>query len=283
MNDLITRAPKVLLHDHLDGGLRPATVVELAQEFGYTKLPTTDVDELAQWFNRGAKRNDLVLYLETFAHTVGVMQHKDAIERVAYECAQDLAADGVVYAEVRMAPELCTEQGLSLDDVVESMLAGFERGSAGTDLTIYLICSAMRTAARSLEIAELAVRWRDRGVVGFDIAGAEAGYPPSRHLDAFQYVMRENFHSTIHAGEAFGLPSIWEALQYCGAARLGHGVRIVDDITGPPGEERLGGSPRSSATAACASSCAPRRTSTPACAPRSPSTRSACCAACASG
>ncbi len=240
MIDLIARAPKVLLHDHLDGGLRPSTVVELAQEFGYDKLPTTDVDELATWFNRGAKRNDLVLYLETFAHTVGVMQHKDAIERVAYECAHDLAADGIVYAEVRMAPELCIEAGLTLDEVVEAMLTGFERGSAGTDLTIYLICSAMRTAARSLEIAELAVRWRDRGVVGFDIAGAEAGYPPSRHLDAFQYVSRENFHSTIHAGEAFGLPSIWEALQVCGAARLGHGVRIVDDITGPPGEEQLG-------------------------------------------
>jgi adenosine deaminase len=238
--DLIRRAPKVLLHDHLDGGLRPSTVVELAAEFGYQGLPTTDVDDLATWFNRGAKRNDLVLYLETFAHTVGVMQHRDAIERVAYECAQDLAADNVVYAEVRMAPELCLERGLTLQEVVDAMLAGFERGTAGTDLTVYLICSAMRTAAHSREIAELAVANRDRGVVGFDIAGAEAGYPPSRHLDAFQYVMRENFHSTIHAGEAFGLPSIWEALQYCGAARLGHGVRIVDDITGPPGEEQLG-------------------------------------------
>jgi adenosine deaminase len=238
--DLIQRAPKVLLHDHLDGGLRPATVVELASEFGYVGLPTTDIDDLATWFNRGAKRNDLVLYLETFAHTVGVMQHKDAIERVAYECAQDLAADGVVYAEVRMAPELCLEAGLTLQEVVDAILAGFDRGSAGTDLTMYMICSAMRTAAHSLEIAELAVANRDQGVVGFDIAGAEAGYPPSRHLDAFQYVMRENFHSTIHAGEAFGLPSIWEAVQYCGAARLGHGVRIVDDITGPPGEEQLG-------------------------------------------
>lgn len=238
--DLIERAPKVLLHDHLDGGLRPATVVELASEFGYRGLPTTDVGELAAWFNRGAKRNDLVLYLETFAHTVGVMQHRDAIERVAYECAQDLAADGIVYAEVRMAPELCLEGGLGLQEVVDAILTGFERGSAGTDLTINMICSAMRTAAHSREIAELAVANRDRGVVGFDIAGAEAGYPPSRHLDAFQYVMRENFHSTIHAGEAFGLPSIWEALQYCGAARLGHGVRIVDDISGPPGEEQLG-------------------------------------------
>ncbi|MFN8022146.1 MAG: adenosine deaminase [Acidimicrobiales bacterium] len=238
--DLLAAAPKVLLHDHVDGGLRPSTVVELAQEYGYTGLPTTDVDDLARWFHRGARRNDLVLYLETFAHTVGVMQHRDAIERVAFECAQDLAADGVVYAEVRMAPELCTEAGMSLDEVVEAMLDGFRRGSAGTDLTIYLICSAMRTAARSLEIAELAVRWRDAGVVGFDIAGAEAGHPPTRHLDAFHYIQRENFHSTIHAGEAFGLPSIWEALQFCGAERLGHGVRIVDDITGPPGEEQLG-------------------------------------------
>jgi adenosine deaminase len=240
IHELIHRAPKVLLHDHLDGGLRPATVLELAHEYDYGKLPTDDVDDLATWFNRGAKRNDLVLYLETFAHTVGVMQHPDAIERVAFECAQDLAEDGVVYAEVRFAPELHIEAGLSLQEVLDAVLLGFERGSAGTDLTIYAICSAMRTAAHSLEIAELAVRNRDRGVVGFDIAGAEAGYPPSRHLDAFQYVMRENFHSTIHAGEAFGLPSIWEALQYCSAARLGHGVRIVDDITGPPGDEQLG-------------------------------------------
>jgi len=240
INDLIRAAPKALLHDHLDGGLRAATVIELADEFGYGALPTHDVDELAHWFNRGAKRNDLVLYLETFAHTCGVMQHRDAIERVAYECAADLADDGVVYAEVRFAPELHTEAGLSLDEVVQAVLDGFARGAAGTDLTIYAILSAMRTAARSLAIAELAVRWRDRGVVGFDIAGAEAGYPPTRHLDAFQYVQRENFHSTIHAGEAFGLPSIWEAVQWCGGERLGHGVRIVDDITGARGDETLG-------------------------------------------
>jgi adenosine deaminase len=146
----------------------------------------------------------------------------------------------VVYAEVRMAPELCTERGLTLDEVMEAITDGFRRGAAATGITIYAICSAMRTAARSHEIAELAVRWRDRGVVGFDIAGAEEGFPPTRHLDAFQYVQRENFHSTIHAGEAFGLPSIWEAVQWCGAERLGHGVRIVDDITGPPGHEQLG-------------------------------------------
>jgi adenosine deaminase len=242
VSDLIRRAPKALLHDHLDGGLRPVTVVDLAAEYGYTDLPTTDTRDLGAWFNRGAKRNDLVLYLETFAHTVGVMQHRDAIERIAYECAVDLAADGVVYAEIRFAPELHTEAGMSLDEVVEAVLEGFRRGSEGTALTIYAILSAMRTAARSYEIAELAVRYRDAGVVGFDIAGAEAGYPPSRHLDAFQYINRENFHSTIHAGEAFGLPSIWEALQFCGAERLGHGVRLVDDIdasTGP-GTEKLG-------------------------------------------
>jgi adenosine deaminase len=228
--DRIARAPKVLLHDHLDGGLRPSTVIELAEEYGYDGLPTTDVDDLGEWFNKGAKRNDLVLYLETFAHTGAVMQQRDAIERVAFECAQDLAADNVVYAEVRFAPELHLEQGLTLDQVVEAVLAGFERGSVGTDLTIYALIDAMRQAARSSEIAELAIRYRDHGVVGFDIAGPEAGFPPTRHLDAFHLINRENFHSTIHAGEAFGLPSIWEAVQFCGAERLGHGVRLVDDI-----------------------------------------------------
>ena len=236
----IRRAPKALLHDHLDGGLRPATVVELAREYGYDRLPTADVDDLKIWFNRGAKRHDLVLYLETFAHTVAVMQHRDQLERIAFECARDLADDGVVYAEVRFAPELNIEAGLTLDEVMDAVQTGFRAGTAGTDLTLNTIVCAMRTAARSLEIAELAVRWRDAGVVGFDIAGAEAGYPPARHLDAFHYVLRHNFHATIHAGEAFGLPSIAEALQYCGAERLGHGVRIVDDITGEPGHEVLG-------------------------------------------
>ncbi len=230
-DDVLRLAPKVLLHDHLDGGVRPSTVIELAAEYGYKGLPTTDIDDLSHWFHRGAKRNDLVLYLETFAHTVGVMQHRDAIERVAFECAQDLAADGCIYAEVRFAPELSTDAGLSLDEVIAAIIEGFARGAAGTNLTIYSLLCAMRTAARSTEIAEAAVRWRDRGVVGFDIAGAEAGHPPTRHLDAFQYVKQQNFHATIHAGEAFGLPSIWEAVQWCGAERLGHGVRIVDDIT----------------------------------------------------
>ncbi len=238
---MIRRAPKVLLHDHLDGGLRPQTVLELAREIGYRELPTEDPDALAGWFTSGADRKSLELYLEGFRHTVAVMQTREAIERVAAECAEDLAADGVVYAEVRMAPELLTEGGLSLDEVTEAMLAGFRRGSDGRRITIGLIITAMRQAARSVEIAELAVRHRDAGVVGFDIAGPEAGYPPTRHRDAFNLIAHENFHFTIHAGEGFGLPSIWEALQWCGAERLGHGVRIVDDITvRPDGRVTLG-------------------------------------------
>ncbi len=237
----IRAAPKVLLHDHLDGGLRPATIIDLARESGYGSLPSTDVEELSGWLTGAARRGKLELYLEAFQHTVGVMQTRDALIRVAAECAEDLAADGIVYAEVRFAPELHVTCGLSLDQVVEAVLEGFRRGSAGRGITVYALLTAMRTAARSLEIAELAVRHRDAGVVGFDIAGAEAGSPPSRHLDAFQYVARENFHITIHAGEGFGLPSIWEALQWCGAERLGHGVRIIDDIKpAPDGSASLG-------------------------------------------
>jgi adenosine deaminase len=233
--DTIRRAPKALLHDHLDGGLRPATIVDLAAEFGYRGLPTTDPLELAAWIRRGADRKSLELYLETFAHTVGVMQERDAIVRVAAECAEDLASDGVAYAEVRYAPELSVERGLTLDEVVEATLEGFRVGSqraavAGQAVVIKMLVTAMRQAARSVEVAACAVRWRDAGVVGFDIAGPEAGYRPTRHLDAFDLVRHENFHITIHAGESFGPPSIWEALQFCGAERLGHGVRIVDDI-----------------------------------------------------
>jgi len=235
-DETIRQAPKALLHDHLDGGLRPTTIIDLAAEFGYDDLPTTDPDALAAWIRRGADRKSLELYLETFAHTVGVMQERDAIVRVAAECAEDLAADGVVYAEVRMAPELCTARGMTLDEAVEAMLDGFRIGAgraaaAGHLIVIKLLVTAMRQAARSMEVAECAVRWRDAGVVGFDVAGPEKGFPPTRYLDAFEYIRRENFHITIHAGESFGLPSIWEALQFAGAERLGHGVRIVDDIT----------------------------------------------------
>ena len=239
--DQIRTVPKVLLHDHLDGGMRPETVIELAQETGYDGLPTRDPDELRTILTSGAQRGHLNLYLDAFRHTVGVLQTTDALQRTAQECAEDLAKDGVVYAEVRFAPELHTQHGLTLDEVVHAVLDGFKQGSKNRPIRVYALLTAMRTAARSLEIAELAVRHRDNGVVGFDIAGAEAGWPPSRHLDAFQYIHRENFHITIHAGEGFGLPSIWEAVQYCGTERLGHGVRLAEDIEiTPDGAIELG-------------------------------------------
>jgi adenosine deaminase len=245
-SDSIRSVPKVLLHDHLDGGLRPATVLELAEAVGYDALPTTDVDELGRWFRQAADSGSLESYLETFAHTCGVMQTKDALVRVAAECAEDLADDGVVYAEVRYAPELFAERGLSLDAVVEAVQAGFAEGERraaeqGKSIRMGTLLCAMRQHARAQEIAEVAVRHRDNGVVGFDIAGPEAGFPPTRNLDAFEYLRTNNAHFTIHAGEAFGLASIWEAIQHCGAERLGHGVRIIDDIkSDPDGAVQLG-------------------------------------------
>ena len=243
--DQVHRAPKVLLHDHLDGGLRPQTILDLAPGAGHS-LPADDAESLRTWFEDSANSGSLERYLETFDHTVAVMQSAENIRRVAQECVEDLAEDGVVYAEVRYAPEQHLQGGLSLEQVVEAVKAGFEAGEEralrnGQPIVVRQLLTAMRHQARSREIAELVVRYRDEGVLGFDIAGAEAGFPPTRHLDAFEYLQRENAHFTIHAGEAFGLPSIWEAIQWCGADRLGHGVRIIDDITqGPDGEHVLG-------------------------------------------
>jgi adenosine deaminase len=242
--DLTRAAPKVLLHDHLDGGLRAQTVVELADEVGHA-LPTRDAGELERWFVESAGSGSLERYLDTFVHTVAVMQRADFLTRVAAECVEDLAADGVVYAEVRYAPEQHLEADLTLDEVVAAVGEGFQLGTQraaerGRRIVARQLLTAMRHQARSLEIAELAVAHRDEGVAGFDIAGAEAGHPPTRHLDAFEYVHRENGHVTIHAGEAFGLPSIWQALQWCGADRLGHGVRIIDDVHVDGDQVRLG-------------------------------------------
>jgi adenosine deaminase len=233
--ELIARAPKVLLHDHLDGGLRPQTIVELAAETGH-QLPVGDADGLRAWFEDSASSGSLERYLVTFEHTVAVMQTAANLRRVARECVLDLSADGVVYAEVRYAPEQHLRGGLSLTQVVEAVRDGLVEGQEqarrdGRPIAVRQLLTAMRHQARSREIAELTVAFRNQGVVGFDIAGAEAGYPPTRHLDAFEYLQRENAHFTIHAGEAFGLPSIWQAIQWCGADRLGHGVRIIDDVT----------------------------------------------------
>jgi adenosine deaminase len=243
--ELVARAPKVLLHDHLDGGLRPGTVVDLAAGIGHP-LPAQDAEGLGRWFVESASSGSLERYLETFDHTVAVMQTAPQLRRVARECVLDLAADGVVYAEVRYAPEQHLQEGLSLAQVVEAVRDGFVEGQAearrdGQPIVVRQLLTAMRHQARSMEIAELTVAFRHQGVVGFDIAGAEAGYPPTRHLDAFEYLQRENAHFTIHAGEAFGLPSIWQAIQWCSADRLGHGVRIIDDVTvGGDGTPSLG-------------------------------------------
>lgn len=243
--DQIKRIPKVLLHDHLDGGLRPQTIIEIAKKIGYTALPTSDSQELATWFRESCDSGSLVRYLETFSHTIAVMQTYENIVQVARECALDLARDGVVYAEVRGAPELFTEQGLTLDQIVQATLDGYREGEAlarqeGLTIQVRSLLCGMRQNNRSQEVAELAVQYRDKGVVGFDIAGPEDGFPPSNQQSTFEYLRREDAHFTIHAGEAYGLPSIWEAIQLCGAERLGHGVRIIDDIdtTGP--EPRLG-------------------------------------------
>lgn len=231
----IQKIPKVLLHEHLDGGLRPSTIVELAAEQNYHGLPTHDAAELADWFHRGAQRGNLPEYLEGFQHTTSVMQTAESLERVAYEFIEDMYEDGVVYAEVRFAPVFHIHQGLTQDEVVAAVIKGLERGQQVYGVQWGLIICAMRHLTASLEAAELAIRWREAGVVGFDLAGGEAGFPPKKHVEAFQAIERANFYITIHAGEAFGPESIWQALQYCGAHRLGHATRLRDDIQLMPG------------------------------------------------
>jgi adenosine deaminase len=222
--------PKVLLHEHLDGVLRPRTVIELARGIGYAELPTEDAEALAKWFHQGANQGSLAKYLEGFKHTIAVMQTEEALERVAYEQAEDLSRDGVVYYETRFAPLFHTTKGLTHQQVVAAVLKGMARGRQDFGLQSGLIICAMRNMNVSLEMAELAVDFRARGVVGFDLAGEEGGYPPKKHVDAFHYIQRENFNITVHAGEGFGKESIWQAIQYCGAHRIGHGTRLIDDI-----------------------------------------------------
>ncbi|MGT2425337.1 adenosine deaminase [Amnibacterium kyonggiense] len=226
--------PKVSLHDHLDGGLRPGTVFELAQEAGVA-VDAADGESLGAWFRDRADSGSLVEYLKTFAVTTGVMQTAPNLERVATEFVEDLADDGVLYGEVRWAPEQHLERGLTLDGAVEAVQRGLDAGvervqRSGRSIRVGQLVTAMRHADRGLEIAELAVRHRDRGVVGFDIAGAEAGFPPSRHRLAFDYLAEQQFPATVHAGEADGLDSIRSALFDGRALRIGHGVRLAEDL-----------------------------------------------------
>ncbi len=229
--ELVRRMPKVSLHDHLDGGLRPRTIVDLARERRLA-LPTEDPAELKHWFERGAARGSLKEYLEGFAVTCGVMQTKDALERVAEEALEDLHADGVVYAELRFAPQFHLQGGLNEEQVMDAVLSGLERAGRRLGIKWGLLVCGMRSSPPelSLKMAELAIAFRDRGSVGFDLAGDEYGHPPKDHLEAFHLCKRENFNITIHAGEAFGAPSIWQALQYCGAHRIGHCTRLTEDM-----------------------------------------------------
>jgi adenosine deaminase len=231
IEEAVKSLPKVLLHDHLDGGLRPQTIIDLANEQGYKKLPTQDADELAKWFHRGVSAGSLVEFLKGFEHTCGVMQTKEALERVAYEMIEDMKNDGVCYVETRFAPVFHTEKGLHLDDTVRAVLGGLERGKKDFGVGYGLILCGMRNMKDTLEVAELAVNFRYEGVVAFDLAGEEGGYPPKNHIDAFQSIQRANFNITIHAGEAFGKESIWQAIQWCGAHRIGHATHLKDDIT----------------------------------------------------
>ena len=227
----IKRLPKAVIHDHLDGGLRPQTIIDLASKINYP-LPATEAEALADWFYDACNSGTLVRYLETFDHVIAVMQNREAIIRVASECALDLARDGVVYAEVRGAPELFTREGLTLDEVIEATIEGYRQGekaakAEGFTIRVESLLCALRQNSLAQEVAEKVVKYRDFGVVGFDIAGPEDGFPPTNQLDTFNYLRQEDAHFTIHAGEAYGLPSIWQAIQMCGAERLGHGVRII--------------------------------------------------------
>lgn len=230
-NEIIKKAPKVELHDHLDGGLRISTIMELAEKEGIT-LPETDPAALKAWFIEGCKKKSLSLYLETFKYTTAVMQTKEALVRIAREAMEDYSKENVVYAELRFAPALHTQKGLNLEEVVQAVLKGLDQGRKEYGVQFGLILCAMRNERpeNTLEIAELAVAFREKGVVGFDIAGDESGHPPKKHLEAFNYIRRQNFNITIHAGEAFGTESIWQAIQICGAHRIGHGVRLTEDM-----------------------------------------------------
>jgi adenosine deaminase len=228
--NIIKSLPKVLLHDHLDGGLRPETIIELAKDIRYKKLPTNDPGELAEYLYRNANKGNLVEFLKGFEYTTAVMQTKEGIRRVAYEMMEDMKNDGVCYVETRFAPVYHINKNIYPEDAVLAVLDGLEEGKRDFGVGYGLILSAMRNMKNSLEIAELAVNFKDSGVVGFDLAGEEGGYPPKKHIEAFQLIQRANFNITIHAGEAFGKESIWQAIQWCGAHRIGHATHLREDI-----------------------------------------------------
>ncbi len=227
--ELIRRMPKPELHVHLDGSLRPTTLVELARE-QKVKLPTNDIAELTRYLHVSDARN-LMDYLARFEVTLSVLQVPEALERVAYELVQDGAADGVRYMEIRYSPILCTKKGMPLPEAVEAPLRGMHRAEKDFGVRTGLIICGIRnmSPATSMDLANLTVAFKGRGVVAFDLAGAEYNYPAKKHREAFYTVVNANVAATIHAGEAYGPESIAQAVHYCGAHRIGHGVRLREN------------------------------------------------------
>jgi adenosine deaminase len=224
------RLPKTDLHVHLDGSLRPQTILELATEQGI-ELPAKDVEGIRKAVHAGENTGSLVKYLEAFDITLEVMQRVEGLYRVAYELAQDAAQENVRYMEVRYSPMLHVRKGLRLTEVVETVLRGLHDAELDHGIESKLILCGIRniSPASSLEMAELVVAYKGRGVVGFDLAGAEYDHPAKDHNEAFSLVRRNNINVTIHAGEAYGPPSIAQALHVCGAHRIGHGCRLRED------------------------------------------------------
>jgi len=228
--ETIQLLPKAVLHDHLDGGLRPATILELADEQGYNSLPASDEPELAAWFHQG-NSGSLESYLDAFEQTISVMQTENAISRVAYEAGVDLADQGVKYAEVRYGPSLSLRRGLTIEAVLEAVVDGFERAQRDSGIALYGIATALRHQTDSAEVATAAIRYVGKGIVGFDLAGPEKGFPPEEHREACNIAREAGLGLTLHAGESDGPNSMWRALSLCGAQRLGHGVHVVQDAT----------------------------------------------------
>lgn len=233
--DQIRTLPKAVLHDHLDGGLRPTTVLELADELGYDDLPAATAEDVAKWFHQG-ESGSLETYLEAFDHTAAVMQTAEGLERIAYECLLDLSADGVVYAEIRFAPDLHTVGGLHLEGVIEAVVGGLTRARRETGVVFGVIIDALRHRQDADAVVRAAIPFLHTGVVGFDLSGPEAGHPPDAHLAECRLARESGLGLTLHAGEGAGPESIWRAYGRCHAQRIGHGVRIIEDTVVRNGE-----------------------------------------------
>jgi adenosine deaminase len=229
-NALIRRLPKAEIHCHLDGCLRPRTVLELADAQGI-KLPTRKLPQLTRLLQAGKRTRNLADYLKIFDITLSVMQERDALYRVAYELAEDAAAENIRHLEVRYSPILHRRRKLSFEDIVDPVIAGLADAGRRLNLSTGVIICGIRSLnpRYSVALAELAVAYKGRGVLAFDLAGQEKDYPAKAHRRAFEIVLSENINSTVHAGEAFGPASISQALHHCGAHRIGHGTRLLED------------------------------------------------------